>query len=105
MPEYLQIMTAFPNKKSARRLTSGLIEKRLAACVQIIGPTESHFVWEGRQRRQREWICIIKTKAKARKPIEAQIRKTHEYEVPEIISFRICKGSKEYLAWLNAAVK
>ncbi len=105
MPGYLQIVTAFPNKKSARRLTSGLIGKRLAACVQILGPVESHFIWKGARRRQREWICIIKARAAAYKPIEAKIKKMHEYETPEIVSFRIGAGSKEYLAWINASTR
>jgi periplasmic divalent cation tolerance protein len=79
--EYLQIVTTAGSADEARRIAAALVEERLAACVQIVGPIESIYRWEGK--------------------VETAIRRLHSYEVPEMVAMPIVAGSEAYLKWLS----
>jgi periplasmic divalent cation tolerance protein len=101
MSNYLQITTATDNGPAAERLASELVNRRLAACVQIIGPIQSVYRWQGAVERAEEWLLLIKTAADQYTAVEAAIRELHSYEVPEIIATPITAGSDGYLTWLR----
>ena len=82
-----------------------LVEQRLAACVQVIGPMTSHYRWQGKIEAAGEYLCLAKSRAALYSEIEAAIKAIHPYEVAEIVAVPIIAGSREYLAWLTAAVK
>lgn len=101
-PGVLFVLTSVPDTKTARLLARGLVSRRLAACVTAIGPAESLYRWKGKVERAREKVLLIKTTRARYAVVEAFIRKTHPYELPEIAVIRIDKGSPEYLKWIQA---
>jgi|SRR5208283_1301792 len=101
MKSYIQISTTTETKEQAQTIAQHLVEAKLAACVQITGPTTSIYRWKGKVENAQEWLCLIKTRDDLFKKVEAAIKKMHPYETPEIIAVPIVKGSKEYLNWLD----
>ena len=81
-----------------------LVEGRLAACVQISGPIESIYRWQGKLETANEWQCVAKTSMAKYAAIEAAILKSHSYETPEIIATPIVEASEAYLNWLRDAL-
>jgi periplasmic divalent cation tolerance protein len=104
MSEYIQIFVSFPSKSSAGKISKQLLKERLVACIQIF-PINSAFWWQGKIENAKEWLCIIKTKKRAYKKIEKLIKQLHSYSVPEIISFEVQDGNKDYLKWISEVVK
>lgn len=81
-----------------------MIKKELAACAQVFGPVQSVYKWKGKIKREKEWLCIIKSVSNKFKDIEKIIKSLHSYELPEIIALSIKKGNKEYLKWINRQI-
>ena len=104
MLNFIQISTTTETKKEAEKISQKILEKRLAACVQIIGPIESSFWWKNKIEQSEEWLCLIKTHKKFFDEIENLISAIHSYETPEIIATPIIAGSKEYLDWIDELV-
>ncbi len=101
MGDFIQVTTTASTKDEAAKIATVLLERRLAACVQVVGPIESHYWWKGKIERSGEWLCIIKT-VRARYPaVESAIRASHSYEIPEIVACPIEEGSDPYLEWLR----
>jgi periplasmic divalent cation tolerance protein len=98
---YIQITTTTDKKEVAERIAFRLVEEKLAACVQIVGPITSIYRWKENIERAEEWQCIIKSREGLYKEIELVIKSVHSYEVPEIIAIPIVAGSGEYLEWLQ----
>lgn len=105
MSEYIQVATTVPTAEEAESLAGVLVEKRLAACVQILGPMISHYRWQGKIETAGEYLCLAKSRTALYPELEAAIKAIHAYEVPEIIAMPVVAGSKEYLAWLAAELK
>jgi len=105
MEKYIQVLTTTNKKKEAEKIAETILKKKLAGCVQIIGPIKSHFWWKGKIEKEKEWLLFIKTKRKLYKEIENTIKEIHSYGVPEIIAFSIIAGNKNYLEWLKKEVK
>ena len=96
-------MTA-ANTEEAARLAELLVEKRLAACVQILPEMESVYHWQGKVERQREVLLIAKTTRSKFEELEKEVRALHSYETPEIVAFPLTAGSSPYLEWLKTSV-
>ncbi|MGH7757607.1 MAG: divalent-cation tolerance protein CutA, partial [Vulcanimicrobiaceae bacterium] len=79
---YVQIVTTTATREDAERIARALVERRLAACVQIDGPIVSHYRWQGAVEAGSEWRCAIKTRAALFDTVAAAIRELHPYEVP-----------------------
>ena len=105
MSEYIQVATTVSTEEEARAIASLLVEQRLAACVQVIGPITSHYRWQGKIETAGEYLCLAKSRVALYPEIEAAIKAIHPYEVAEIIATPIIAGSNAYLAWLTAEVK
>ncbi|HUX75775.1 MAG TPA: divalent-cation tolerance protein CutA [Anaerolineae bacterium] len=101
MTAYIQMVTTTETKADAQAIARALIEKRLAGCVQIIGPITSTYWWQGEIKTAEEWLCLIKTRADLYEPLEAAIKEVHPYDVPEILAVPVVAGSKDYLRWLD----
>ena len=99
---YLTVLTNLPNQASAQAIASLLVEKRLAACVNIMPPVVSTYRWQGKVETASEVPLMIKTTMKRYPELEAAIRKAHPYEVPEIIALPIHAGLPDYLQWIDA---
>lgn len=101
MGNFIQVTTTASTKDEAAKIAAALLEQRLAACVQVVGPIESHYWWKGKIERSGEWLCIIKTVRKRYPAVESAILANHSYEVPEIVACPIEGGSELYLDWLH----
>jgi len=99
--QFLQVITTTDKKETAEKIGQVLLERHLAGCVQIMGPIESRYWWEGRMERAEEYLCFIKTREEIYEEVERVIKEVHPYEVPEIIALPIIGGSPAYLQWLN----
>ncbi len=101
----LLIMTTTDSAEAAERIAEALIERELAACVQILPPMISLYRWQGRIERGSEVLLLIKSAQSLYPQVEAAIRENHSYETPEIIGMAINTGSEAYLKWLNDSVR
>jgi periplasmic divalent cation tolerance protein len=104
MTDCVQVMTTTGSEEEAGQIASTLVERRLAACVQVVGPITSRYRWQGEIEEEREWQCLAKTTRAAYEAVEAAIREVHSYDEPEIIATPIVAGSPGYLAWIDANV-
>ncbi|MCL4195505.1 MAG: divalent-cation tolerance protein CutA [Thermoguttaceae bacterium] len=104
MSEFIQILTTTASEGDARKIAGALVEERLAACVQVVGPITSTYRWQGAVERAQEFLCFIKTRAEAYSRVEERIRQLHPYEVPEIVALPITAASAAYLAWIDGEV-
>ena len=105
MSDYLQVVTTTETKDQALRIAAALVDERLAACVQVVGPVTSTYRWEGAVQTSDEWLCVAKTRAELYDALERAIGRLHTYDVPEIIATPITSGSRSYLDWLRAETK
>jgi periplasmic divalent cation tolerance protein len=94
------IVTTASSKKEASKIAQCLIEKKLAACVQVF-PMTSFYSWKNKMEKSKEILLLIKTVKRNYKEIEKAIMKLHHYEVPEIIEIPIINGSRDYLFWIS----
>ena len=101
MTGYVQVSTTTGTKEDAERIASVLVERRLAACVQIAGLIESTYWWEGKVETAGEWLCLAKTRGELYGAVEQAVREIHPYDTPEIIATPIVAGSPAYLKWLD----
>jgi periplasmic divalent cation tolerance protein len=101
MTDFIQVSTTTARQEDAQRIARGLVERRLAACVQVLGPIESTYWWQGQIEVSQEWLCTIKGRRDLYPRIEAAIRELHPYEVPEILALPIVAGGPDYLEWMN----
>jgi periplasmic divalent cation tolerance protein len=96
----IQVMTTIGNQNDAQRLAEALLHRRLAACVQVVGPITSTYWWQGQIETSTEWQCLIKTRRSRYDEVERAIRELHSYTTPEILAIEIEAGSTAYLDWL-----
>ena len=98
--DYSIIIATAANKESAKEIAKLLVEKRLAACVQMF-PIESIYLWKENICQDSEITLFIKSKTEMFEKIKTAILEKHTYEVPEIIQIPITNGLPEYLKWIN----
>jgi periplasmic divalent cation tolerance protein len=99
--DYIQVFTTTENREEAEKTAEVLVEKRIAGCVQIVGPITSTYRWKGKIETAKEWLCLIKSRRDLYGEVEKAIKEMHTYETPEIIGAPIVTGSRDYLEWLN----
>jgi periplasmic divalent cation tolerance protein len=105
MSEFLQITTTTDTEELAMQIAEKLVEKKIAACVQVSGPITSIYEWKGKIENAEEWYCVIKTRKNLYQKVEEAIKALHPYEVPEIIALPILEGNKAYLDWITQVVR
>jgi len=98
--ETLLVFTNLPDAASARAIASSLIEQRLAACVNILGPCRSIYRWQGKIEAAEEVPLLIKTTVDSYAALEEAIRAQHPYELPEIVAVPVASGLPAYLDWV-----
>jgi len=94
-----------PRGRRAEALARGLVEARLAACVNVVPGLVSHYRWEGEIRRDAECLLIVKTTPRKLRALERWVKAHHPYSVPELIALPVVAGSKDYLAWVTAQTR
>ena len=93
-----------PSRQVAERLAHQLVEKRCAACVNIIPGVQSVYRWQGQVAQDEEYLLVVKTTRKYFDSLSAQIADTHPYELPEVIGVSIEQGLSAYLRWIEEEV-
>ena len=102
--EAIAVFMTAPNAEEAGRLAEMLVEKRLAACVQMLPGMESVYRWQGKIEREREVLLIVKTTQAKFEELEKEVRAIHSYDTPEIVAVPLTAGSHPYLTWLEDSV-
>jgi periplasmic divalent cation tolerance protein len=105
MTDKMIVLTTAGTRDEAAKIGRALVEQRLAACVNLVGPVESVYRWKGAVESAQEWLLVVKTTAAAFEQVRAAIRELHSYELPECVMLPIEGGSEEYLAWIGESVK
>lgn len=104
MTDGRQVTTTLPDRDAAHRIGRRLVEERLAACAQVVGPVSSIYWWQGEVETAGEWYCHLKTTAARVDALIARIRELHPYETPEIVSLPVTEGDAGYLGWIAQSV-
>ncbi len=99
---YLQVATTTATREAGLRLARGVVDARLAACVQVLGPLTSTYWWNGAVEAADEWLCLMKTTTARFDALAAHITAHHDYETPEITATPITAGGAAYLRWVTA---
>ena len=100
MDEIVIILTNLPDRASALKLAGELVERRLAACVNVLAESTSVYRWKGGIESAAEVPVLIKTRAERYAEVEAAIRSLHPYELPEIVAVPVVRGLDKYLEWV-----
>ena len=102
--EAIVVLMTAGDGEEAGRLAEMLVEKRLAACVQLLPEIQSVYRWQGKIEHQREVLLIAKTARSKFEELETEVRARHSYEIPEIVAIALADGSSPYLDWLGTSV-
>lgn len=102
MEDFIVILVTASSEEEAKKIAQSLVDKRLAACVNIIKDVQSVFRWKGKISDEKELLLIIKTRKKLYKNVEEEVKRLHSYEVPEVIALPIVLGSMDYLYWIDS---
>lgn len=91
------------SEDEATKIARVLVEERLAACVNVVGPVRSIYRWRGAVEDAGEHLLIVKIRARMYAKVERRVKELHSYEVPEVIALPLAAGSRRYLEWLLEA--
>jgi len=102
--QYRIVLVTCASIAEARSIGRSVVEKKLAACANIVPRVESIYRWKGKVERAQEVLVVMKTTAKRLSELEREVKRAHSYEVPEFIVLPVVAGSREYLQWLGESV-
>lgn len=100
VPAVWLVITTLPDEATARTVARALVERRLAACVQVQAPGWSVYRWQGEVESAAEVALVAKVTAAGYPALEAGLRALHPYELPEIVAVPVVAGLPAYLAWV-----
>src|SRR5579864_8953534 len=95
------VMTTAGSEQEAQTIARALVERRLAACVNIVPRVESVYRWQGKVENATEWLLIAKTTTEAFQFVRDAIKELHSYDLPECVMLEVADGSEAYLAWIG----
>ncbi len=98
---YRIVLVTCASVAEARRIGRGAVEKKLAACANILVGVESIYRWKGKVERAREVLVVMKTTVARLRELEREVKRVHSYEVPEFVVLPVVAGSREYLKWIE----
>jgi periplasmic divalent cation tolerance protein len=101
---YVIVMVTTASKQEAEKIAQRLLDERLIACANIIGPVSSLFHWSGKTEHAEEYLIFMKSRKDLFEKLEKAVKALHSYEVPEILVIPIVGGSKAYLDWLGGCL-
>lgn len=99
------VLSTCGSPEEARKIAHALIDRQLAACVNIVPQIESVYRWQGKVETATEWLLVIKTTAGMFTRLRDALCELHSYEIPECIAFEIEDGSAAYLEWIGESVR
>ena len=101
MTDKIVVLSTCDTEEQAAQVARELVEKRLAACVNIIAGARSIYRWKDAIEDSSEWLLLIKSRRGLFPLLRDEIRKLHSYEIPEVIALPVVEGSESYLHWLD----
>jgi len=101
MTDKIVVLSTCGSAQEAERVARALVEKRLAACVNIIKGVRSIYRWKDAIEDEEEALLVIKTSRALIEDLRTEIEHLHSYEVPEVIALQVVDGSERYLAWMD----
>ena len=102
---YRIVLVTCASVAEARRIGRSAVERKLAACANILVGVESIYRWKGKVERAREVLVVMKTTVARLRELEREVKRVHSYEVPEFVVLPIVAGSQEYLEWVGKSVQ
>ena len=103
VPHVCQIQVVHSDRDALQRIVDDLLERRLIACGQLLGPIASSFHWQGALAHEQEWLALLKTASAHAARVQARVRELHTYEVPEVLVSELSGGDPDYLRWVLEA--
>ena len=100
---YALVLITVPDEKTAEKISSTLVEARLAACVSSVPGLKSVYWWEGKLERAQESLLLVKTRLSLTPDVVQAVRENHPSKVPEVVVLPIEGGNKDYLDWIGAS--
>ena len=105
MQQYVVVLTTVGSDEEAVKLARAVVERRVVACVNIVGPVRSVYYWKGQLEDERERLLLMKTRSDRFDDLHSVLKELHPYDVPEIIALPVERGSAAYLGWVDENVK
>ena len=102
--EYIIVLITTASKQEAEKITQHLLDLKLIACGNIVGPVSSIFRWSGKAEKAEEYLTIMKTRKDLFNKLAVAVKTLHSYEVPEILALPVVDGAKTYLEWLESCL-
>jgi periplasmic divalent cation tolerance protein len=103
--EAIVVLVTAGSADEAARIGRTLVEERLAACVNALGPIRSIYRWEGAVEEADEHLLVVKARRADLPALDVRVRELHSYDVPEVLALPVTGGSARYLAWLDEATR
>jgi periplasmic divalent cation tolerance protein len=103
--KYIVVVVTTASEDDAEKIARSLLEEKIIACANIIGPLRSLFWWQGKIESAEEHMLLMKTRFDMFERLAEKVKALHSYEVPEIIALPITEGFKPYLEWLNNSLR
>jgi periplasmic divalent cation tolerance protein len=104
MTDKIVVLSACGTAEEAEKIARRLVEKKLAACVNVIAGARSIYHWRGEIEEATEWMMIIKSRRDLFDELRAEVERMHSYEVPEVIALTVIEGSEGYLNWMESQI-
>lgn len=101
---YIIVMVTTDSKQEAEKIAQILLNQRLIACANIIGPVSSLFHWSGKSERSEEYLMLLKSRKDLFEKLAETVNTLHSYELPEILVIPVVDGSEAYLDWLGSCL-
>ena len=99
------VLVTVGSQEEGQRIATAVVDEQLAACVNIVGPIDSIYRWDGQTQHDREMLLVVKSRATLFEELAARITALHAYQTPEVIALPIAAGSHAYLDWLRGATR
>ena len=100
-PQLIEVRISVPTKESAKRISEELVGRRLAGCVQILGPMTSVYSWRSQVHESKEWLLLAKTTEGNFDDLVEATKSLHGYEVPEVMAVPVTSALGEYVDWIT----
>jgi len=101
---YIAVFVMTANREEAEKVARHLVDEKLIACTNIIGPVLSFFWWAMKVERAEEYLLLMKTRSDLFEKLSDEVKILHSYDVPEIVAMPIVNGSKAYMEWLESCL-
>ena len=105
MTDKIVVLSTCSNPSEAEAIAQGLIEKRLAACVNVVAGVRSIYRWRGAVEEASECLLVIKSRRELFNQLRSEVERLHSYEVPELLALAVTDGSPPYLSWLDRELR